>query len=166
MRALAILACLVLAGCDSEPPPAAADVPGLPFSSVHDLRLDGKPLRAQVAVTETERTQGLTGVVPGADQGMIFVYPAPAKARFWMKDTPADLDIGFFDREGRLLQVRSMRAQDTEATESASDQVKFALEMRQGWFAEAGIREGARLELYTLVNALRARGFNPTRLGL
>jgi len=165
MRPLAILACLLLAGCDSEPPPAA-DAAGLPFASVHELRLDGKPLLAQLAVTETERTQGLTGVVPGAGQGMLFVYPLPAKARFWMKDTPADLDIGFFDREGRLLQVRSMRAQDTEATESASDQVKFALEMRQGWFAEAGIREGARLDLYSVVNALRARGFNPTRLGL
>lgn len=162
---MAILACLALLGCEPETLPAPS-ASGLPFSSVHELRLDGKVLLAQLAVTETERTQGFTGVTPGKDQGMLFVYPVPAKARFWMKDTPSDLDIAFLDREGRVLQIRQMRAQDTEATESDSERIKFALEMRKGWFAEAGIREGARLDLYSVVNALRARGFNPTRLGL
>jgi hypothetical protein len=47
-----------------------------------------------------------------------------------------------------------------------ADLIKFALEMRSGWFSEAGIGEGAKLDLYTVVNGLRARGFNPTRLGL
>jgi uncharacterized membrane protein (UPF0127 family) len=99
-------------------------------------------------------------------EGMLFVNPLPVRARFWMKDTPADLDIGFFDREGRLLEVRVMRAQDTAVTESQSDQVRFALEMRQGWFAESGIAVGARLDLYEVVNAVRLRGFSPTKLGL
>jgi hypothetical protein len=163
---MAMLACVVLAGCNPEDPPAVAAAAGQPFASVHELRLDGKVLLAQLAVTETERTQGFTGVSPQADRGMLFVYPLPARARFWMKDTPADLDIAFLDREGRILQIRSMRALDTEATVSESDKVKFALEMRQGWFAEAGIRPGAKLDLYSVVNALRARGFSPTRLGL
>ena len=166
MRSLAILACLCLAACEPEVPVAAASPEGLPFSSIHELRLDGKVLLAQLAVTETERTQGFTGVSPKADNGMLFVYPLPARARFWMKDTPADLDIAFLDREGRVLQIRRMRAMDTEATVSDSDKVKFALEMRAGWFSESGIREGARLDLYSVVNALRARGFSPTRLGL
>lgn len=163
---MAILACVVLAGCKPEDPPVAAATASQPFESIHELRLDGKVLLAQLAVTETERTQGFTGVSPQADRGMLFVYPLPDRARFWMKDTPADLDIAFLDREGRILQIRAMRAMDTEATVSESDKVKFALEMRQGWFAEAGIRPGAKLDLYSVVNALRARGFSPTRLGL
>lgn len=162
---MAILACLVLAACKPDEP-AVPNLAGAPFSSIHELRLDGKILLAQLAVTETERTQGFTGVTPGVGQGMLFVYPMPARARFWMKDTPSDLDIAFIDREGRILQIRQMRALDTEATESTSDKVKFALEMRSGWFSEAGIGEGAKLDLYTVVNGLRARGFNPTRLGL
>lgn len=166
MRLLAILACMALAGCKPEQPPVSAASDGQPFSSVHELRLDGKILLAQLAVTETERTQGFTGVSPQADKGMLFVYPLPARASFWMKNTPADLDIAFLDREGRILQIRHMRAMDTEATTSDSDNVKFALEMRHGWFAEAGIRTGAKLDLYSVVNALRARGFSPTRLGL
>ncbi|MFN7340967.1 MAG: DUF192 domain-containing protein [Opitutia bacterium] len=166
MRFLAILACLALAACKPATPVVEAASGGLPFASVHELRLDGKVLLAQLAVTETERTQGFTGVSPQEDRGMLFVYPLPARGRFWMKDTPSDLDIAFLDREGRILQISQMRALDTEATVSESDKVKFALEMRRGWFAEAGIRPGAKLDLYSVVNALRARGFNPTRLGI
>jgi uncharacterized protein len=166
MRFLAILASLLLAACGPDAPPPAPVSEGLPFGSIHPLTLDGKAFLAQLAVTETERTQGLTGVSPKEDTGMLFVYPLPARGRFWMKDTPADLDIAFIDREGRILQILRMRALDTEATVSESDQVKFALEMRSGWFADSGIRPGAKLDLYGVVNALRARGFSPTRLGL
>ena len=166
MRQLAaMLACLCVAGCGDE----VVDVQkpdGEPFAKAYELKLDGKPLYARVAVTEMEKSQGLMGVAAGADQGMLFVYATDTRARFWMKDTPADLDIGFFDREGRLLKVATMRAYDTEVTDPGTDRVRFALEMRAGWYSESGMVEGATLDLYTVVNALRARGFNPTKLGL
>ena len=156
---------MLLAGC-GEPKvgPPAAD--GEPFSRAYELKLDGKSLFARVAVTEMEKSQGLMGVSPSAEEGMLFIYPSDTHARFWMKDTPADLDIGFFDREGRLMKVVTMRAYDTGVTDSGSDRVRFALEMRAGWFSQQGMTEGARLELYSVVNAVRARGFSPTKLGL
>lgn len=162
---LSALALFLLVGCD-EPqvqPPASG---GEPFSRAFELRLDGKTLFARVAVTEMEKSQGLMGVAPMSDEGMLFVYPSAIRARFWMKDTPADLDIAFFDREGVLLKVASMRAYDTEVTDSGVDNVRFALEMRSGWFRDVGMKEGAKLDLYSVVNALRERGFNPTKLGL
>jgi len=162
------VACVGL-GCKPEKPapaPPPSFFSGNPFSTAYGLRVDGKPFLARVALTETERAQGLMGVRLADGEGMLFVHPLPVRARFWMKDTPTDLDVGFFDREGRLLEVRHLRAQDTEVTESQSDQVRFALEMRHGWFAEAGIALGARLDLYDVVNAVRARGFSPTKLGL
>lgn len=166
MRQLAAtLILLLLAGCGKESPVVAA-ADGEPFAKAYELRLDGKMLLARVAVTEMEKSQGLMGVSPSSDEGMLFVYGSNIRARFWMKDTPADLDIGFFDREGRLLKVMTMRAYDTDVTDSGSDRVRFALEMRAGWFSEVGMAEGAKLDLYSVVNALRARGFNPTKLGL
>lgn len=164
-RLAAILACVLLAGCGEEKV-AAPKSDGDPFTKPFELKLDGKMLLARVAVTEMEKSQGLMGVSPSSDEGMLFVYPTNIQARFWMKDTPADLDIGFFDREGRLLRVATMRAYDTEVTDAGTDQVRFALEMRAGWFSAAGMSEGSKLDLYTVVNALRARGFNPTKLGL
>ncbi|MFZ9201926.1 MAG: DUF192 domain-containing protein [Opitutales bacterium] len=161
----AFLALALLSACGGEKVPApAAD--GEPFTRAYQLKLDGKVLLARIAVTEMEKTQGLMGVSPSSDEGMLFVYTTNTHARFWMKDTPADLDIAFFDREGRLLKVATMRAYDTEVTDSGSDRVRFALEMRAGWFSQQGMREGAKLDLYSVVNALRARGFNPTKLGL
>lgn len=166
MRTLwASLALVLLAGCDGNKIPAPAP-DGEPFTRAFDLKLDGKPLLARVAVTEMEKTQGLMGVSPSADEGMLFIYASDTHARFWMKETPADLDIGFFDREGRLIKVATMRAYDTDVTDSGSDRVRFALEMRAGWFSQQGMAEGAKLDLYQVVNAVRARGFSPTRLGL
>lgn len=166
MRCLAFALLLpLLVGCGEQ----VIDAPkadGEPFAKAFELKLDGKPLYARVAVTETEKSQGLMGVAAGDDQGMLFVYPSNTRARFWMKDTPADLDIGFFDREGRLLKVATMRAYDTEVTDPGTDRVRFALEMRAGWYAESGMVEGSKLDLYSVVNALRARGFSPTKLGL
>lgn len=161
----AILAFLLLAGCgDQKVVAPAAD--GEPFTTAYELKVDGKTLFARLAVSEMEKSQGLMGVSASSDEGMLFVYASDTRARFWMKDTPADLDIGFFDREGRLLRVMTMRAYDTEVTDPGSDRVRFALEMRAGWFAQAGMAEGAKLDLYSVVNALRARGYSPTKLGL
>lgn len=171
MRIAALLLSVVLLGLGCKPEKPAPTPPpsffaGQPFATAYPLRLDGKPFMARVALTETERAQGLMGEQLASGEGMLFVNPLPVRARFWMKDTPTDLDIGFFDREGRLLEVRHLRAQDTQVTESQSDQVKFALEMRQGWFAESTIGVGAKLDLYEVVNAVRGRGFSPTKLGL
>jgi len=161
----ATLALFLLVGCDEPKIQPPAD-DGAPFARAFELKLDGKPLYARVAVTEMEKSQGLMGVAPSSEEGMLFVYPANVRARFWMKDTPADLDIAFFDREGALLKVATMRAYDTAVTDSGLDNVRFALEMRAGWFRDFGIREGAKLSLYDVVNALRERGFSPTKLGL
>lgn len=167
------IVCLVLAllglGCkpaDDKTAEPVVSVTAKPFATLFQLQLDGKPFLARLALTERERTIGLSGAPLPEGEGMLFIQPQAQRARFWMRDTPSDLDIGFFDRAGRLLEVKTMRAHDTQATESQSEDVRLALEMRAGWFADAGIRPGARLDLYVLINAIRDRGFNPTRLGL
>lgn len=163
LHLLVLMSLLVACG---QQPIAAPKADGEPFAKAFELGLDGKKLFARLAVTEMEKSQGLMGVSPSAEEGMLFVYPSDTRARFWMKDTPADLDIGFFDREGRLLKVATMRAYDTEVTDPGTDRVRFALEMRAGWYSQAGMQEGSKLDLYTVVSALRARGFSPTKLGL
>lgn len=167
--AVYLLLALLGLGCkpaDNKEAEPVVSVNAKPFSTLFQLQLDGKPFLARLALTESERAIGLSGAILPEGEGMLFVHPTPVRARFWMRDTPSDLDIGFFDRSGRLLEVRTMRAHDTQAVESQSEEVRLALEMRAGWFADAGIRPGAKFDLYPVINAIRERGFNPTRLGL
>jgi uncharacterized membrane protein (UPF0127 family) len=78
-----------------------------------------------------------------------------------MKNTLLDLDIAFVARDGTILEVRTMTAGDTDTTSSASDQARFAIEMRAGWFRDRGVRPGDKVAVEDLRMALRARGFEP-----
>ena len=61
------------------------------------LAVGGKAVRVQIAVLQAEQQRGLMGRRDlGEDEGMVFGYPAPQQMRFWMRNTPSPLDIGFF----------------------------------------------------------------------
>lgn len=151
---------ILLAACRPE----AVSEPAAPKPIEHrfTLQVGLQPIQAQVAVTAGEQRRGLMFRESlGEHEGMIFIYPTPQPLRFWMLNVPIHLDIGFFDREGVLLEVHRMVAHDTTGVASQSREVRYALEMSAGWFAANGIRPGARLDLGLLRTAVRARGFNP-----
>jgi len=100
------------------------------------------------------------------DQGMIFVYKSARRVSFWMRNTPTLLDIGFFTKDGVLTEVRQMFPFDETSVPSARDDIQFALEMNQDWFARHNLRAGAQLDLKALAAALKARGFNPADYGM
>ena len=55
---------------------------------------------------------------------------------------------------------------DETSVKSRSKQLKFALEMNQGWFAAHGVRSGAKLDLAAVAAALKARGAEARDYGL
>ncbi len=83
--------------------------------------------------------------------------------RFWMKDTPLDLDIAFVNREGRILEIKTMTAGDTDTTASSSREVRFTVEMSAGWFSRFGVKVGDQVRIDDLRAALTARGFEAKR---
>lgn len=138
-----------------------------PLNEAQPLQIDGIALMAEVAIAQSEQALGLMHREKLApDHGMIFVYRTPQKMAFWMKNTLIPLDIGFFSADGELLQIARMYPRDRNTTPSHSDQVKWALEMEQGWFHSKGLKPGARLDLDSLRRALAARGTNPKQFGL
>lgn len=156
------LACALVA-CDSRQP-AAAPATELGLETRFPVRLGATVTRLRVAASELEKARGLMGVTRLAEaEGMAFMYDGETQMRFWMKDTPLDLDIAFVARDGTVLEVRTMTAGDTETTSSQSHQVRFAVEMRAGWFRDAGVRPGDKVQLEDLRAALTARGFEARR---
>jgi uncharacterized membrane protein (UPF0127 family) len=119
-------------------------------------------VRMRLAVRGHEQQRGLMHVreMP-ADEGMIFVYPKPQRMSFWMRNTYIPLDIGFFDASGTLLEVHPMFPHVEDPVASVSDEIRYALEMNQGWYAANGLGPGAKLDIAGLREALRARGFEP-----
>ena len=123
---------------------------------------NGKSIRVRLALTDIERSRGLMGCRGlEADEGMLFVYRTSELRAFWMKNVPIDLDIGYFDAAGRLLEVHPLRANDTESVYSESGEVRFCLEMNRGWFEQNGMLpgNGLALDLDSIEAAVRARGF-------
>lgn len=113
-----------------------------------DLRGDWGQARFSVdlADTPTERSQGLMyrDVLPrGA--GMLFIYPTPQRARFWMKNTLVPLDMIFLDAKGRVLRVHANARPLDETVIDGGPGVSAVLEINAGLAGRLGIAPGTVL---------------------
>lgn len=97
----------------------------------------------------------------GKDDGMIFVFGRPQKQSFWMRNTPEPLDIAYATKDGAIAEIYPMYPFDERPIYSRSDEIDYAIEMPQGWYAANGVRPGDRVDLKAVADALKARGFEP-----
>jgi uncharacterized membrane protein (UPF0127 family) len=121
-------------------------------NEIMTVRVGNAELRVEVADNPTARTRGLmyrAALAP--DAGMLFVWPSPRQLAFWMKNTGMDLDIGFFDAQGRLLNVATMQAHDAATRHVSAGPAVYALEANAGWFAANALGPGAKLALPSAV---------------
>ncbi len=132
-----LLAFLILAFCTHS---LADQLPELA------LRINGNPLVAEVAATDSARTTGLMHrrMMP-ENRGMLFVFPAAAPQNFWMMNTYIPLSIAFIDESGTIINIADMKPQTTDPHPSGRP-AKYALEMNQGWFAKRGIKAGGKID--------------------
>jgi uncharacterized membrane protein (UPF0127 family) len=162
---LSLLSLFWFTGCDGIAQ-ASTDSP-LPASHQFSFQLNEKTIQAELALSPKEMARGLMERTEmDENDGMVFLYGQPIQASFWMKNTLIPLDIGYFNSEGVLLEVYRMYPRDESAVQSRSKEIRFALEMNQGWFSANRIRPGAVLDLQGLRNAVVARGFSPEEFGL
>jgi uncharacterized membrane protein (UPF0127 family) len=112
------------------------------------LKIQKRVLLVEIADTPAKRSTGLMYRKSlGKNEGMLFVYPEEDFLSFWMKNTFIPLSIGFFDKNGVLLETYDMRPNQTLETYESRKKAIYALEVNQGWFRENGIAPGAVLIL-------------------
>ncbi|MDR0376971.1 MAG: DUF192 domain-containing protein [Spirochaetaceae bacterium] len=105
------------------------------------------PIRAELARTDPERSQGLMNRTSLADgEGMLFIFERDQIVSFWMKNTRIPLSIAFILTDGRIIEIRDMQPLDITSI-SSTRSVRYALEVPQGWFARAGLNVGDYLRL-------------------
>jgi uncharacterized membrane protein (UPF0127 family) len=113
-----------------------------------DLRVGTEAYTVAVADASDEWGRGLAGVDDlGPIDGLLFAFPEPVEAPFFMKGATIPLDIAFFAEDGRCLGVQSMPlcAADPSPTYRAPAPYRWALEAPAGGLA--GVAEGALMEL-------------------
>ena len=102
-------------------------------------------IRAEVAADMSTRSRGLMfrkSLAPNA--GMVFVFDEASLHCMWMKNTLIPLSVAFLDERGAIINIADMQPH-SEQSHCAARPARYALEMTQGWFAQRGIRAGARL---------------------
>jgi len=102
-------------------------------------------IRAEVADTMSSRMQGLMyrKAMPQGS-GMVFVFDETATHCMWMKNTLIPLSVAFIDEAGAIINIADMQPQ-SEDSHCAARPARYALEMNRGWFAQRGIKPGAKL---------------------
>jgi uncharacterized membrane protein (UPF0127 family) len=104
---------------------------------------------AAVAETEATRNQGLMARndLAGYD-AMVFAFPTQTDAKFYMRNTPLPLSIGWFTDTGVLLAQTNMEPCPDKPdcpTFVAPGQYRFAIEVPRGGFDRLGITSGAHI---------------------
>ena len=77
--------------------------------------------------------------------GMLFVYDAPRRAAFWMKNTLVALDMIFADGSGRVTHVHHNAIPGDLTPIDGGEGVQFVLEVNAGLAGMFGIEAGTEL---------------------
>jgi uncharacterized membrane protein (UPF0127 family) len=113
-----------------------------------DLRWEGgrESFVIEVADDAEERAQGLMfrEEMP-LNAGMLFVYDAPRRVGFWMKNTLIPLDMVFADATGTVTRVHANAVPGDLTPIDGGDGVQYVLEINGGLAGKLGITPGAVL---------------------
>ena len=102
-------------------------------------------IEAEVARTPVQTSTGMMFRTEMADhEGMLFVFDDVAPRCFWMRNTLIALSIAYIADDGSIVNLADMQPR-SDASHCSEKPVRYALEMRQGWFAKRGIKAGFRL---------------------
>jgi uncharacterized membrane protein (UPF0127 family) len=101
------------------------------------------PFTVEVARSPDEQAQGLMfRAALAADEGMIFPFPRPRVASFWMRNTLIPLDMIFIRADGTIARIAANTVPHSEESISSGEPVAAVLEIKGGRAAELGISEG------------------------
>ncbi len=136
-----MLLSLMLPGCAREEGPDRSEGDGK-----ITIRVDGIPVRVEVADSPEKRRQGLMfrETLP-ANEGMLFVFEREQLLSFWMKDTSIPLSIAFITRDGEIADIQDMEPLDERTFHQSPRPALYALEMNQGWFGRRRVEAGDRV---------------------
>lgn len=144
-----LFAAVLLAGCKQAEPVAAAPKEWEPTQAQPKLPtvrlyLGAETLDAEQALTGHEVQTGMMFRTNIQDSdAMIFVFPQPYQASFWMKNCPESISAAYIDPAGVIQEIHHLEKNDTNGVVAASANIQFVLETSEGWFQRHHVGIGA-----------------------
>jgi uncharacterized membrane protein (UPF0127 family) len=110
------------------------------------LHIGDHTLTVELAVNPTEQMTGLMNRESlKSNHGMLFVFPEPKQASFWMYNTSIPLDLAFLDEDGVILEIIPLVPFEEKPVLSKSSKVSYALEVSRDWFASRNLKAGLKV---------------------
>lgn len=111
--------------------------------------IDNIKLSVEIADEPGEQIQGLSDKISlPQNEGMLFIFPAPFVAGFWMKDMNFPIDIIWIDKSRNIIGIEKAVSPDTfPKTFSPASPVKYVLEVNAGWADKNNIKIGDALSI-------------------
>jgi uncharacterized protein len=139
---LSVAACAQPEKSGADAAPAAAPTEQLTI----DTATGPVRLEVEIADTDAERARGLMFRESMADNhGMLFDFPVPEQASFWMRNTVMSLDIIFIGVDGRILNIADHATPYSDDPIPAAGLTRGVLEIRAGRAEALGIHAGDRV---------------------
>ena len=145
-----VLTATFWAGCqksaDVAPAPSIDDLlpkQAQPKLQTMKIYLGAETLDAELALNDQERMTGMMFRTNIAEtDAMLFVFPRPFQAKFWMKNCPESLSAAYISPDGVVAEIHHLEKNDTNAVAAAADNIQFVLEVKDGWFTRHNINPG------------------------
>ncbi len=114
------------------------------------VRVGSASLNVEIASTPETRHKGLSGHAPLNDnEGMLFIFDAPAPQTFWMVDMLFPLDIVWIGIDKKVLGITRDAPAPTPGTASGKlplysspSPAQYVLEVNAGWAVKHGVKVG------------------------
>ena len=151
-----LFAAALLGGCKNSqdaappPPPPSNEMPlpteAQPKLPTVKLYLGAETLDAEQALTPREMQTGMMFRTNIQDtDAMIFVFPQPFQASFWMKNCPESISAAYISPDGVIQEIHHLEQNDTNPVVAASDNIQFVLETSDGWFKRHNVGVGTEI---------------------
>jgi uncharacterized protein len=117
---------------------------GTKQEAVKSLKIGGVVLNIEVASTDAERQQGLSGRDGlGGNEGMLFIFEKRGYYGFWMKDMKFAIDMAWLDKNKKIIFIRNNVSPDTYPKSfGPSEPSLYVLETNAGFFESNKIKIG------------------------
>lgn len=107
------------------------------------IYLGAEVFDAELALTQEQEETGMmfrTNIQE--TDAMLFVLPYNTRAGFWMKNCPESISAAYINSDGVIEEIHHLEQNETNPVVAATDNIRFVLETKEGWFTRHNIAPG------------------------